>query len=76
MSRCNQQAALVEIDTLWNVKMGTLPHLRRKNQVEIDTLWNVKAFAQFLSFDDENVEIDTLWNVKILSFYKETNPSR
>ena len=39
---------MVEIDTLWNVKVLVFVTEWDKTPVEIDTLWNVKHFRGFV----------------------------
>ncbi len=39
---------IVEIDTLWNVKIIRNEILMTFRKVEIDTLWNVKDFSSVL----------------------------
>ena len=39
---------IVEIDTLWNVKVGDRTDQMGHGRVEIDTLWNVKFVAEMM----------------------------
>ena len=56
---------MVEIDTLWNVKIQHNTVARFRKNVEIDTLWNVKVVFCVDTYIPVRVEIDTLWNVKL-----------
>ena len=55
----------VLIETLWNVKRGTVIATPVENIVLIETLWNVKHFELLPDQSRVPVLIETLWNVKV-----------